>query len=67
MEAEAVDVEVTVPVVDAKRVKCPYCARQDQQKQYGQSPDGSIGYYRCGVCVYPDRSGDHTKYKVRFV
>lgn len=59
---EAVDYEIKV--VEAKKVRCPYCRRDTRQRQYGKT--GSVAYYKCLHCVFPDGSGDNTRYKVIF-
>ena len=49
-----------------KSVKCPYCSTGNV-KQYGQSRNGTVKYYRCKVCVFPDPEpegqGDFTTFK----
>lgn len=53
-------VDFVVKVARIVRPRCPYCG---STKLRGYGCTGDIRYYECLECVYPDGSGDLTRFK----
>jgi len=58
---EKIDLQTTL--VEIKKPQCPYCGRTTRQRCIGAPRGSNVRYYQCGWCVYPDGSGDWTRYK----